>query len=45
MIFLTLIVFEVLNLILNKYVAEIQLPGNGIRSLSIPQSSGVACNW
>ncbi len=36
-------------LILNKYEAEIQLPGNGIRLLSIPQSSTVhrvlACHW
>ncbi len=31
--------FKALNLILNKYVAEIQLPGNAIRLLSIPQSS------
>jgi hypothetical protein len=30
-------VFKALNLFLNKYVAEIQLPGNGIWLLSIPQ--------
>ncbi len=32
-------VFEALNLILEKYVEEIQLPGNIIQLLSIPQSS------
>ncbi len=30
-------VFKALNLFLNKYVAEIQLPGNDIWLLSIPQ--------
>jgi hypothetical protein len=30
-------VFKALNLLLNKYVAEIQLLGNGILLLSIPQ--------
>jgi hypothetical protein len=29
-------VFKALNLFLNKYAAEIQLPGNGIWLLSIP---------
>jgi len=38
-------VIEALNLILEKYVAEIQLPGNIIQLLSIPQSSGMACHW
>jgi hypothetical protein len=31
--------FKALHLFLNKYVAEIQLPGNGIQQLSILQSS------
>ncbi len=30
-------VFTALNLFLNKYIAEIQLPGNSISRLSIPQ--------
>jgi hypothetical protein len=37
-------VFEALNLVLNKYVAKIQLPGNEIFRLPfLPQSSGTAC--
>jgi hypothetical protein len=32
-------IFKDFNFFKNKYVAEIQLPGNGIRLLSIPQSS------
>ncbi len=32
-------VFKALNLFLNKYVAEIQLAGIGIRLFSMPQSS------
>jgi hypothetical protein len=35
-------VFKVLNLFLNEYVAEILLSGNGIRLLSIKQSSNMA---
>jgi hypothetical protein len=38
-------VFRASNLFLSKYVAEIQLPGNGIRLLSIPQISGMAWHW
>ncbi len=36
-LFITL--FKALNLFINKYVAEIQLPENIIQLLSIPQSS------
>jgi hypothetical protein len=32
-------VIEALNLVLEKYLAEIQLPGNITHLLSIPQSS------
>ncbi len=38
-------VFKALNLFLSKYVAEIQLPGNDIRLLSIAQSSVMAWHW
>jgi hypothetical protein len=42
-------VIEALNLLLEKYVAEIQLPGKIIQLLFIPQtstkSSGMACHW
>ncbi len=42
-------VIEVLNLVLEKYLAEIQLPGNTTQLFSIPQSSpqssSMACHW
>jgi hypothetical protein len=38
-------VFKVLHKFLNKYVTEIQLPGNGIQQLSILQSSNRVLAW
>jgi hypothetical protein len=38
-------VIEALNLVLDKYLAEIQLPGNITQLLSLTQDSGMACHW